>query len=151
VHFLTWRTYGTWLPGDERGSIDRARNGYAQPIDPPDGSLANMAAGQMKHPVFILTPRIRERVDSALREACAWRNWELLGLNVRSNHVHLVFAGEVEAANAVTVLKARVSRVLWEDGAVARGTAIWSRGGSHRVLRRTSEVEAAVDYVMNRQ
>jgi REP element-mobilizing transposase RayT len=105
----------------------------------------------MAQPEFVLTPELRRRVDAVLREACGWRRWEVIALNVRSNHVHLVLTGEPESTNPITVLKARVSRVLWEEGLVARPTAIWARGGSHRLLRRAAEVDAAVDYVLNRQ
>jgi len=29
--FITFRTYGTWLHGDERGSVDRCHNHYGTP------------------------------------------------------------------------------------------------------------------------
>jgi len=31
--FFTFRTYGTWLHGDERGSIDRNNNLYGVPAN----------------------------------------------------------------------------------------------------------------------
>jgi hypothetical protein len=33
---ITWRTYGTWLHGDSRGSVDRAHNRYGTPRLPPN-------------------------------------------------------------------------------------------------------------------
>ncbi len=151
VHLLTWRTYGTWMPGDDRGWVDERNNGYGEPTRTPDPQQHNMAVGQMAAPPFTFSVPLRERVTEILHEACAWRGWPVLALNVRSNHVHLVVAGELGTGNPLTALKARVTSVLWEEGRIPRSASVWSRGGSHRRLRRRSEVEAAVDYVMNRQ
>jgi hypothetical protein len=37
AYFLTWVTYGTWLPGDDRGWVEY-RHGWQLP-DPKSGSL----------------------------------------------------------------------------------------------------------------
>ena len=34
--FITFRTYGTWLHGDPRGSVDRQHNRYGTPYLPPN-------------------------------------------------------------------------------------------------------------------
>jgi hypothetical protein len=34
AHLITFRCYGTWLHGDERGSVDRAHNRYRSPYIP---------------------------------------------------------------------------------------------------------------------
>ena len=36
AYFITFRTYGTWLHGDERGSTDRDHNAYDTPLLDPD-------------------------------------------------------------------------------------------------------------------
>jgi len=36
AYFLTLRTYGTWLHGDERGSVDAKHNCYNTPYTAPD-------------------------------------------------------------------------------------------------------------------
>jgi hypothetical protein len=33
---ITFRSYGTWLHGDERGSVNRFRNQYKSPRLPPE-------------------------------------------------------------------------------------------------------------------
>ncbi|HSE19336.1 MAG TPA: hypothetical protein VLB46_19900 [Pyrinomonadaceae bacterium] len=35
-YLITFRAHGTWLHGDERGSIDRLHNRYGTPYIPPD-------------------------------------------------------------------------------------------------------------------
>jgi hypothetical protein len=34
AYFFTFRAYGTWLHGDERGSVDRFHNQYGTPFRP---------------------------------------------------------------------------------------------------------------------
>ena len=46
---LTWTTYGTWLPGDERGWIKRG-----QGVKLPDPVLRDDAAARMTEPACML-------------------------------------------------------------------------------------------------
>ena len=36
AYFITFRAYGTWLHGDERGAVDRRHNDYGTPYLPVD-------------------------------------------------------------------------------------------------------------------
>jgi hypothetical protein len=36
AYFITFRSYGSWLHGDERGSVDRSHNQYGSPFLPHD-------------------------------------------------------------------------------------------------------------------
>lgn len=48
AYFITWRTYGTWLHGDERGSVQRGSSGpLAPPISPNPPTSASI--GRMLH------------------------------------------------------------------------------------------------------
>jgi hypothetical protein len=42
AYFLTWPTYGTWLPGDERGWVE-----YRRGMQLPDPILKHEAAARM--------------------------------------------------------------------------------------------------------
>ena len=46
AYFLTWTTYGTWLPGDERGWNRKG----APEILPPNALFVEMAQSQLKRP-----------------------------------------------------------------------------------------------------
>jgi hypothetical protein len=41
AYLITFRTYGTWLHGDERGSVDRQHNVYGTPRLDPDAMRKN--------------------------------------------------------------------------------------------------------------
>ncbi len=36
AYLITFRCYGTWLHGNDKGSIDRHHNRYGAPLIPPD-------------------------------------------------------------------------------------------------------------------
>jgi REP element-mobilizing transposase RayT len=149
--FITFRCYGTWLPGDERGWTDR-------PVQPQDLSLRSghpglhsLAQAAMAHGSFVLESQHREAVDVAIRDVCAHRGWMLHALNVRTNHIHTVVSAESTPEQVMTSLKAWSTRRLREAGLAAEGARIWSRHGSTRYLWRVDEIEAACSYVLEGQ
>src|ERR671935_1584540 len=78
AYFLTWTTYGTWLPGDERGWV--AKPGQIQPGD-WQTELDN--AGRMSEPSFQLTSEQRQIVAKTIAEHCRIRAWTLHAVNCR--------------------------------------------------------------------
>ncbi|MGE3074532.1 MAG: transposase [Dehalococcoidia bacterium] len=93
----------------------------------------------------------REAVSAEVRSVCAFHGWQSLAVNVRTNHVHVVVAADAAPDRVLVALKARTTRLLRESGAIGAKVQPWSRGGSKRILWREGDVEAAVDYVLNRQ
>ena len=83
--FLTWTTYGTWLPGDKRGWVLRGRG-----FQPPNPQLERRCRNRMKHPPCFLDYRQRELVEAVVRQHCMIRGWHLHAVRCRSNHVHVV-------------------------------------------------------------
>src|SRR6059058_6029906 len=90
AYLITFRCYGTWLHGDERGSIDRLHNRYKSPYISPNERRRQYNVGKLKGEPVILDAARREAVEAAVRETCDSRNWLLRALNVRTNHVHVV-------------------------------------------------------------
>lgn len=81
----TWTTYGTRLPGDERGWF-RSGAGWQA----PDRLRALEAALLMTEDALTLDPGQRRLVEKVIAEHCAIRGWLLHAVNCRSNHVHVV-------------------------------------------------------------
>jgi hypothetical protein len=90
AYFVSFRTYGTWLHGDERGSIDRFNNAYRSPYLEPNEKWLEYNRSLMKSPPFKLNARARKVVECAVRGVCDYRGWQLYAVNVRTNHVHTV-------------------------------------------------------------
>lgn len=151
VYFLTWRTYGTWLPGDDRGWVNSRQNARGEPMHTGDFRLENAAKGLMRFPPVILDDVQRNAAGDAIREACQFRAWSIHALNVRTNHVHVVLACFEPPEEAQRILKARVSRSFREHGWLAPGAPLWARSGSQRRVASEDALHVVVDYVTNRQ
>jgi REP element-mobilizing transposase RayT len=146
IYLLTFNCYGTHLRGDEKGSVDRARETRGGPIE-PSVALVNYGNRIMTHAAASLDLGDSFLVLNAIQETCAFRQWTLLAAHVRSTHVHLVADGIIEASSAMRDLKGYASRALNSEGVRRR----WARGGSARMLRDSRAVRAAVRYVVDCQ
>jgi REP element-mobilizing transposase RayT len=151
AYLITFRTYGTWLHGDERGSVDRFHKEFATPLLAARPRREAFERRLMRHdPVRLDTPR-RRAVARAIRETCEIRGWTLLALNVRTNHVHMVVSAPCPPERVLNALKANATRSMRESGCWPLEHSPWSRGGSTKYLWTDQDVAAAVDYVLHRQ
>ncbi len=152
AYLITFRSYGTWLHGDQRGSVDREHNRYGGPYAPANMNRQRHNEGLLKgEPVWLDTAR-RHSVQKAIRETCAHRNWQLLAFNVRTNHVHsVVFAGTKNSEIVLNAFKANATRQMREDGCWQMTYSPWVDKGSRRSLWNERSVERAIDYVINGQ
>jgi REP element-mobilizing transposase RayT len=151
AYFLTFRTYGTWLHGDERGSVDRLSNVYNTPKLPADPRrLARNEGRRVLEPAALDAGR-RDATQAAIRETCDVRGWSLCALNVRTNHVHSVVWAPCAAERVLNAFKANATRVMRERGLWRDERSPWSRGGSTKYLWNETSLEAAIFYVLHRQ
>ena len=145
-YFLTWSSYGTWLPGDERGWSRK----YDWDIQPPNPSVVKFAQSRMKEPAFTLSINSRILVEDTIRRHCSIRGWTLHAVNARSNHVHVVVtAPSYPPEKAREQFKAWSTRRLKEIEPTR--TRFWTEGGSCRWINHEADLEAAVIYVLEGQ
>lgn len=146
AYLLTWTTYGTRLPGDERGWKAKGN----PEIQMANALFAEVARSRMKDTEFRLCASHRSIVEETIRNHCEIRNWRLHALNVRTNHVHVVVtAPGYSPATAREQFKSWCTRKLKEAG-VARNR-FWTEGGSGRLINREEDLEAATRYVIEGQ
>ena len=146
AYFLTWTSYGTWLPGDERGWVRKGK-GFQR----PNPQLEAWCRKQMKESLCFLDREQRDVVEVSIQEHCAFRQWELLAVNCRVSHVHAVVAAPCNSKTVRNQLKARCSRKLNELQAIRgrrRRGKWWSEKGSRLFLEDEESLEAVVDYVL---
>jgi hypothetical protein len=93
AYFITFTTYGTWLHGDERGSVDRNHNVAGEPLLPGDGELQRSRRAAMTGPRYQMEAAERETVLAAICQHAGFRGGSLLAAHVRTNHVHIVVVG----------------------------------------------------------
>lgn len=144
---LTWTTYGAWLHGDPRGSIERGGTKSLPKLIEPNEALYALRRSQMKHPPLLLDAPRRNAVQAAIEEHCKFKQWKLFGLAVRTNHVHVVVGATQQPSRILNALKAWATRRLRTDGVVDGEQSVWTEGGSKRWLWTPDDVESAVRYV----
>ena len=133
-YFITFRTYGTWLHGDERGSVDASHNRYGQEYLAPSGRLREHRQGQMTWPPLIFDLTQRQCATETAIEVALHRGWVLHNVETRTNHLHLL----ISAPDSVSVdkicndIKARITRVLRERGLVEAKREVWAEGASKK-------------------
>ena len=146
TYFLTWTTYGTWLPGDERGWN---RKGEHESL-PWNMAREDSAIGDMKESPFLLSPNDRPLVEKTIRKHCEIRGWQLHALNVRTNHVHVVVtASQIKPEIAVVQFKAWCTRKLQPDHPGRR--RFWTEGASKRWINDNAGLAKAIEYTLEAQ
>ena len=152
AYFLTFVAYGSWLHGDERGSVDKRATGGDSLREQPSAGWREWERMQLKGGEVRFDSRWRYEIDAAFRERCSYAGWPLWALNVRTNHIHVVLsATEHSPERVMTSLKAWATRRLISSRLCAQGGRVWARHGSTNYLWTDDDCEAAIDYVLNRQ
>lgn len=135
AYLITFRTYGSWLHGDERGSIDRYHNRFRGPRVPVNAVMQKQHELKLKSEPVLLDAKQRPTVEAAIREVCTYRGWVVLTINVRTNHVHVVVsAGDTPPGKVMKDFKAYSTRRLKSDRLWLVGHGPWVDGGSKRYL-----------------
>lgn len=139
AYLITFRTFGTWQHGDERGSIDRYHNKFRGDRVPVNAVMKQQQDKRLKSQPVKLDGSRRPIVEDA-------------AINVRTNHVHLVvWIHDANPADALRDFKAYSTRTLRKHGLWKFEHGPWVDSGSKRYLWKESSVHAACDYVVNGQ
>lgn len=148
TYLLTFRCYGTHLPGDARGWVDRTRGDHRGGARAPNAGLERYARSLLRDEPNWIDRDAAAIVLAAIREVCAFRGWQLVAAHVRSTHVHCVVGGVDQPNRAIADFKAYSSRQL---NLVEERRLRWAREGSTRRLLTCAAVDAAVRYVVQGQ
>jgi REP element-mobilizing transposase RayT len=148
-YLITFRCYGTWFHGDERGSVDRRfHNRFGAAMIDEDPEKKAVKARLMKQEAYFLGAAERQVVGDAIAEVCQFRGYVLHGLNVRTNHAHVVVNNAGQPERIMNSFKAYATKALRSAGLAASNQKIWSRHGSTRYLWTEEHIATAVDYVL---
>jgi REP element-mobilizing transposase RayT len=151
AYLITFRCYGTWLHGDERGSVDRYHNVYDTPFLSCEEKREEEERRRLKQAPVELSAAQREAVDKAIREVCGHRGWLLRAINVRTNHVHVVVSAHCKSLKVLNDFKAYATRGMRKAGVWESDISPWAAHGSRRFLWTLRHVDRACDYVINHQ
>src|SRR5258706_7001817 len=152
AYLITFRTYGTWLHGDERGSMSRHRNIYRTPKLRHEQNWLDINKARMKREAVVLDARMRSIVEKVVSETCEFRGRTLHAINVRTNHAHVVVSsGGQKPEPMLNALKANATRLLRSTGAWNDDKSPWSDKGSNRYIWTVESLARACNYVRDHQ
>jgi REP element-mobilizing transposase RayT len=151
AYFITFSAYGTWLHGEAPGSVDRDHNQFETPWIDPDQTARDAMRRKMTQEPYHLDERRRSIVRDAIVEECRFRNWSLLALHVRSNHVHLVVSADRVPEFVMRACKSHASKRLNEAGLDNADRKRWTAHGSTQYLWTEDAVVEKADYTLHQQ
>jgi REP element-mobilizing transposase RayT len=146
-YLLTFRSYGTWLHGDDRGSVDKTHRTYGTPTLPSNSKRVRFERGLMAQQPVTFDAHQRRAIDVSIKETCTIRKWCLWSLAVRTNHVHAVVTANRKPEAVLSALKANATRAMRESGCWKTDQTPWAYRGSKRYLWTEKELADAVAYV----
>jgi REP element-mobilizing transposase RayT len=148
TYLITFNCYGAWLPGDQRGWIDRTRGDQQGGYHVPSAGLEAYARELMLHDSYVLDQQRSEVVLASIQAVCRFRGWELIAAHIRATHIHCVVGEAIDPSRVMAAFKAYASRSLNEvEGQQRR----WARGGNARVLSNREAVGSAIRYIADDQ
>ena len=160
IWFLTWTTYGTWLPGDERGFVspkfagdtpERRNNEPGRPYDEGRRDLRRIAENKLAGDPVRLTRAQAGVVRRQVEETASYRGWQLLAGAIMANHVHLVVGvpGDPDPSALLGDFKSYASRALnlWDRRSVKPKPRWWTEQGSKRRITDWDNLETVLRYV----
>jgi REP element-mobilizing transposase RayT len=153
AYFITFTTYGTWLPGSAKGkcSVDTEHNAFGTPFVAPNPEREQQAREAMVQPPYVMSASERDIVCQAIVELARDRGWRLWAVHVRSNHVHAVVSAERDPDRIMSDMKGRASRDLTQAGFDGSERRRWTRHGSTQHLFRDDEVAVKIRYTLDQQ
>jgi len=145
AYFLTWTTYGTWLPGDGRGWFSKP--GLWHEADPSKQLWSQL---RMTEDAIVLTRAERRTVEQTIQSHCKIRNWLLHAQNCRSNHVHVVTtAHDVDPDTVMDQFKSWCTRKLKTHQPARKHW--WTVNGNKVKLYTESDLQSLIAYVLEQQ
>ena len=138
-YMLTWTTYGSWLPGDERGYVKNAQ------ILAGDVKTLQISKSRQKSPAVKLNAREIELVRQVILHEAERIGHAIEALTVRTYHVHLVARPHSKSIEQVVArYKSLTTRALWQHGRPGR---IWTKGYDKRFCFTQEELAQRIRYV----
>jgi REP element-mobilizing transposase RayT len=168
VWLLTNTTYGTWLPGDRRGSVTSVRDRRisdgasetrvehdrpGEPWEPYLPALNRSAKALLKGPPIYMQLAQAELLLQQFQETARYRGWETLAVSIMANHFHLVVRvkDDPDPDRVLADFKAYGTRALNRAFGKPASETWWTGKGSKRKLPNERAITGGVDYVLYKQ
>jgi REP element-mobilizing transposase RayT len=144
-------TYGTWLPGDARGFVERGIcNEFSTPCNADIPELKAYAEREMKESPIFFNIEQANLILTHWRKVIPTVGWYLFAVAIMPNHFHVVLASPTgqRKEDYLRTLKARASFAL--NKKYGKRTW-WTVSGSVRYCFDEHALDARIEYVMNQE
>ena len=152
AYFLTFRTYATYLHGDERTTVNPRRNQYSTlklKCNPKLHQAMELKCSET--PLILSLPQCYTVLNS-LRKTADYFCWEVFAAHVRTNHVHIILHANISKEKTMMKLKAYATQALKkEHNALADRKNFWTKHGSTRNIWSAEKAFPALYYVVEQQ
>jgi REP element-mobilizing transposase RayT len=165
---LTNTTYGSWLPGDPRGSVTSVRSvrpsdpitftriEHDVPGEPYEDAIPGLYASAeslLSGPKVYFDHEMANLVLAQFRETAMYRGWTLRAVAVMFNHFHIVVMvpENPDPRRILADFKAYGTRTLNRRFGRPPSRTWWTTNGSKRMLKDSAAIAAATHYVLKRQ
>jgi len=165
---LSNTTYGTWLPGERKGSVTSVRelrpedeltasrvehDVPGEPWEEEIPGLRHSALHLMKGPAIYLDLEKAEALLAQFQETASYRGWTLRAVAIMASHFHIVVQvpGDPEPRKMLVDFKAYGSRVLNRRYSKPPSDTWWTTNNSKRKLPDELALANAINYVLYKQ
>jgi REP element-mobilizing transposase RayT len=139
-YMATWNTYGSWLPGDERGYV----NNQGQRLKGNKG-LLQISTERQKYPTVKLNKQEKQIAEQIILAEAEKVGHKIIVLAVCTNHVHLLAKPHQQSIeDIIGRYKSITTREFWEYG---RKGKIWARGFDKQFCFTEKEILAKIIYI----
>ena len=151
AYLLTFNTYGSWLHGDERGSVDRRHNSVLQERLAQNLSLERRRRELMTDAAYCLDDARQRIVLQSIQSHVSVRQWQLWAAHIRPTHGHVVVGGDISPERMLNEFKSYASRALNATQIDSPDRHRWAKHGSTKYLFTEQSIVQAVNYVIDEQ
>jgi len=151
AYLLTFSTYGTHLPGSEKGWVDEKHRAFGGPVMAGNPLREAYWRMHLKEPPWILDEETQPTTLEAILTVCNNRGWFVHGIHVRTTHVHAVVSGGAPPEKMLSDFKAYATRALRSTNPGNQRRHYWTHHGSTRYIWDEVSLRAGIDYVLNQQ
>jgi len=157
---LTWTTYGSWLPGDERGFVSRAprqdgahdiRSDPKTPYDADQPDLEEAAKSRMSGPGVTLDSDHARVAAEAMIETAHTHHINLIAFSIMADHVHLLCQARQDGSELLNLFKGVCSRRLSQYFSLGSSPRWWTKSGSKQYIKMGIDLSGAIEYVANQK
>lgn len=157
---ITWTTYGSRLPGDERGYVSntfipgegyrRKQNSPGTPCDADDSATRDRARKLQEWATVLLTKTEAIVVAQSLVETAKRYGWQIPRAAIMANHIHVVIMDcPADGPKVRRVLKGNTQAKLSTHHGSPR--VWWTDSGSDRYKNGQEAIDTAIQYVADQE